>query len=36
MRDIHRGINEVCSYGLDENLSIFDIVNTSESKFLLK
>ena len=36
MRDIHRGINEVCSYGLDENLSIFDIVNTSESKFILK
>lgn len=33
INEIHTGISSVVSYGLDENLTFFDILNTEESVF---
>lgn len=33
VKEIHTGVSSVVSYGLDENLTFFDILNTEESVF---
>jgi hypothetical protein len=34
LSEIHAGVQEVVNYGLDENLTVFDVLNTTNSKFI--